>query len=107
MQKLNGNLTTIVDEVKHLTGHVQVSQVGVCVSSRQCLYSNLQITFLIKLFLFFQVPLRDCPSNFGEINFDYFLHLIAKSGYNGFVGLEYNATKEESSFDWLKKYLDY
>ena len=62
MQMLNGNLTTIVNELREQTGHVQISQ----------------------------APLRDCPANVGEINFDYFLDLIAKSGYSDYVGLEYN-----------------
>ena len=62
MQMLNGNLTTIVSELREQTGHVQISQ----------------------------APLRDCPANTGEINFDYFLGLIAKSGYRDYVGLEYN-----------------
>lgn len=61
MQMLNGNLTTIVNELKNETGHVQISQ----------------------------VPLRDSPINTGEINFDYFLNLISK-GYSDYVGLEYN-----------------
>lgn len=62
IQMLNGNLTTIINEIKDQIGHVQISQ----------------------------VPLRDSPENQGEINFDYFLNLIAKSGYNDYIGLEYN-----------------
>lgn len=62
MQMLNGNLTTIVNELRDQTGHVQISQ----------------------------APLRDSPVNAGEINFDYFLSLIAKCGYTDYVGLEYN-----------------
>lgn len=72
MQMLNGNLTTIVNEVKNQQGHVQISQ----------------------------APLRDSPMNNGEINFDYFLSLIAKSGYNDYVGLEYNGNLLE--FVYLK-----
>ena len=74
MQMLNGNLTTIVNELRSQTGHVQISQ----------------------------APLRDRPTNVGEINFDYFLGLIAKCGYADFVGLEYNGRWSRSqSLPWF------
>jgi hydroxypyruvate isomerase len=64
LQMLNGNHTSIINELKSKDqiGHVQISQ----------------------------APLRDSPMNIGEINFDYFLGLVAKSGYEGWIGLEYN-----------------
>lgn len=69
MQILNGNLTAIVNELRNQTGHVQISQ----------------------------APLRDSPVNAGEINFEYFLGLIAKSGYSDYVGLEYNGELNHST----------
>lgn len=78
MQMLNGNLTANVNDLRDLTGHVQISQ----------------------------APLRDRPVNVGEINFEYFLGLIAKSGYTDYVGLEYNGEwmslndQFESSFNF-------
>ena len=97
MQMLNGNLTKIVNELslKNQIGHVQVSQ----------------------------APLRDSPMSVGEIDFNYFFDLINKTGYDDYVGLEYNgklnlddlnksnlnaalfkiATSDES-FDWLNKF---
>lgn len=51
------------------------------------------------------VPERHEPDT-GELNYDYIFSMMDKSGYQGFVGCEYNPAGDTAAgLGWLKKYL--
>lgn len=76
LQKLHGNITEYVRRTMPSVGHIQISQ----------------------------APDRDGPFNLGEINYDYVLKLLASANYQGYVGLEYKNTTNDS-FDWMRDYI--
>jgi hydroxypyruvate isomerase len=76
MQRMEGNLSDTIARVLSRIGHVQIAD----------------------------PPHRSEPGT-GEINYGYILDLLERSGYTGWVGLEYNpstATTEES-LGWIKE----
>jgi hydroxypyruvate isomerase len=61
-----GCLTKRIDEFLPYIGHVQIAQ----------------------------APGRQEPDTYGELNYKYVLEYLEKSGYDGYVGLEYNPKGE-------------
>ncbi|CAG2105134.1 unnamed protein product [Medioppia subpectinata] len=76
LQRLHGNLTHYIHDLKPYIGHVQISQ----------------------------VPNRDCPVGEGEINHSYALKQISRV-YDDYVGLEYK-NQSSDSFLWLNEFKD-
>lgn len=75
MQRMEGNLIATVREHIGRIGHIQIAD----------------------------SPDRHEPGT-GEINYPHVLAALDTLGYQGYVGLEYNATTtSEASFDWLPK----
>ena len=76
MQRMEGNLVATIREHIEEIAHVQVAD----------------------------SPGRGEPGT-GEINYPYVLGQIEESGYDGYVGLEYNPTTQttEESFGWLPR----
>jgi hydroxypyruvate isomerase len=76
MQRMEGNLSDTIERVLPRIGHVQIAD-----------------------------PPRRTEPGTGEINYDYILDLLERSGYTGWVGLEYNPTtaRAEDSFGWVKE----
>jgi hydroxypyruvate isomerase len=74
MQRMEGDLTAIVDAYWDLIGHIQIAD----------------------------VPGRGEPGT-GEINYRFFLGHLGARGYRGHVGLEYRPAtgRPEDSFGWL------
>ena len=76
MQRMEGNLAETISRVVPRFGHVQIAD----------------------------PPSRGEPGT-GEVNYGFVLDLLDRSGYDGWVGLEYNpstATTEES-LGWMKE----
>jgi len=76
MQRMEGNLAETISRVVPRFGHVQIAD----------------------------PPARSEPGT-GEVNYRFVLDLLERSGYDGWVGLEYNpstATTEES-LGWMKE----
>jgi hydroxypyruvate isomerase len=76
MQRMEGNLSDTISRLLPRIGHVQIAD----------------------------APARSEPGT-GEINYRYILDLLGRSGYAGWVGLEYNtstATTEES-LGWMRE----
>jgi hydroxypyruvate isomerase len=76
MQRMEGNLGDTISRLLPRIGHVQIAD----------------------------PPSRSEPGT-GEINYRFILDLLERSGYGGWVGLEYNpstATTEES-FGWMSE----
>lgn len=58
---------------------------------------------LAKL-LTLQVPNRDEPDCPGEIDYSYVLHLLEKTGYRDWIGLEYTPrTFTNDGLGWIRK----
>jgi hydroxypyruvate isomerase len=76
MQRMEGNLADTISRVLPRIGHVQVAD----------------------------PPARSEPGT-GEINYGYILDLLERSGYAGWVGLEYNPStpRTEDSLGWIKE----
>lgn len=75
MQRMEGNLTRTIEEFTNKIGHIQIAD----------------------------APNRNQPGT-GEINFANILKAIDESGYQGFIGLEYNPIgSTEESFGWLPR----
>ena len=76
MQRMEGNLADTISRVLPRIGHVQVAD----------------------------PPHRTEPGT-GEINYGYILDLLERSGYAGWVGLEYNPSTPttEESLGWIKE----
>lgn len=73
MQRMEGNIVATLRAQASRLGHVQIAD----------------------------APDRHQPGT-GELNFPYILAQLAESGYNGYVGLEYNPLgSTEDSFSWL------
>lgn len=77
MQRMEGNLADTISRVLPRIGHVQVAD----------------------------PPGRSEPGT-GEINYRYILDLLERSGYAGWVGLEYNPATPttEESLGWIKEF---
>lgn len=76
LQRLHGNVTHYINELKEYIGHVQISQ----------------------------VPNRDCPLNEGELDYKYILKILSKT-YDQPIGLEY-VSKAHDNFDWLINFIN-
>ena len=77
LQTMEGNLSQKVSDLFPYIGHIQVSQ----------------------------VPKRNEPSAFGEIQYSYIFQLLEEKGYSGWVGGEYNPSDSTiSSLKWFKDY---
>jgi hydroxypyruvate isomerase len=76
MQRMEGNLADTISQVLPRIGHVQIAD----------------------------PPARTEPGT-GEINYGYILDLLERSGYGGWVGLEYNPSTPttEESLGWIKE----
>ncbi|HTU86098.1 MAG TPA: TIM barrel protein [Solirubrobacteraceae bacterium] len=76
MQRMEGNLADTISRVLPRIGHVQVAD----------------------------PPNRSEPGT-GEINYGFILDLLERSGYGGWVGLEYNPStpRTEDSLGWIKE----
>jgi hydroxypyruvate isomerase len=76
MQRMEGNLSDTISQVLPRIGHVQIAD----------------------------PPDRTEPGT-GEINYGYILGLLDRSGYAGWVGLEYNPSTPttEESLGWMKE----
>lgn len=74
MQRMEGNLAETISRLLPRIGHVQIAD----------------------------PPARSEPGT-GEINYGFVLDLLARSGYDGWVGLEYNPStaRTEDSFGWI------
>lgn len=68
------------------------------------LVGNMKKYFdMIRYFQIANPPGRNEPGC-GEIDFHYVLQVVKESGYDGYVGLEYNpADTEEESFKWINE----
>jgi hydroxypyruvate isomerase len=76
MQRMEGNLAETISRLLPRIGHVQVAD----------------------------TPGRGEPGT-GEINYRFILNLLERSGYGGWVGVEYNpsTTRTEDSLGWIKE----
>jgi hydroxypyruvate isomerase len=76
MQRVEGNLAETISKLLPRIGHVQIAD----------------------------PPSRAEPGT-GEVNFGFVLGLLDRSGYGGWVGLEYNPSTSttEESFGWIKE----
>lgn len=76
MQRMEGNLSDTISRVLPRIRHVQIAD-----------------------------PPRRSEPGTGEINFGYILDLLERSGYTGWVGLEYNPSTPttEESLGWIKE----
>ena len=76
MQRMEGNLSDTIERVLPRIGHVQIAD-----------------------------PPRRAEPGTGEINYGYILDLLERSGYAGWVGLEYNPSTPttEGSLGWIKE----
>ncbi|NVC95093.1 hydroxypyruvate isomerase family protein [Vibrio natriegens] len=76
-QIMDGNLSTLIREVAQYTGHIQIAS----------------------------VPERHEPSE-GELNYPHLFDVLDDSGYQGWIGCEYNPRNTtEEGLDWVKPYL--
>jgi hydroxypyruvate isomerase len=77
MQRMEGNLADTIVRLLPRIGHVQIAD----------------------------PPGRGEPGT-GEINYRFILELLERSGYGGWVGLEYNPTtaRTEESLGWMKEF---
>jgi hydroxypyruvate isomerase len=76
MQRMEGNLANTISRLLPRIGHVQIAD----------------------------PPSRGEPGT-GELNYRFILDLLERSGYGGWVGLEYNpsTTRTEDSLGWIKE----
>jgi hydroxypyruvate isomerase len=76
MQRMEGNLSDTISQALPRIGHVQIAD-----------------------------PPRRTEPGTGEINYGYILDLLERSGYTGWVGLEYNPSTPttEESLGWIKE----
>ncbi len=76
-QIMDGDLSTLICEVAAYTGHIQIAS----------------------------VPERHEPSE-GELNYPHLFNVLDDSGYQGWIGCEYNPRNTtEKGLDWVKPYL--
>lgn len=76
-QIMDGDLTHLIQDLADITGHIQIAS----------------------------IPTRNEPSG-GEVNFPYLFTVLDKSGYEGWIGCEYNPEKStEEGLSWVKPYL--
>ncbi|XP_066142198.1 putative hydroxypyruvate isomerase isoform X2 [Euwallacea fornicatus] len=77
LQLIKGDISHTIDEVKPFIGHVQVAQ----------------------------APNRGEPDSAGEINYKYVFEALEKSGYNDWIGLEYNPINDTvNGLKWVKDF---
>jgi hydroxypyruvate isomerase len=76
MQRMEGNLADTITRVLPRIGHVQIAD-----------------------------PPRRTEPGTGEVNYRFVLGLLERTGYGGWVGLEYNPTTPttEESFGWMRE----
>ena len=76
MQRMEGNLAETISRLVTRIGHVQIAD----------------------------PPSRGEPGT-GEVNFGFVLGLLDRSGYGGWVGLEYNPSTSttEESLGWIRE----
>ncbi len=76
-QIMDGDLSMLIKEVAPFTGHIQIAS----------------------------VPERHEPMT-GELNYPHLFNVLSESGYQGWIGCEYNPkTTTEAGLGWLKPYL--
>ncbi|KAL4702704.1 hypothetical protein ACJJTC_011569 [Scirpophaga incertulas] len=77
LQQISGDLSHNITDLIKYVGHVQVAQ----------------------------VPNRNEPDTFGEINYTYILKHLESSGYHDWIGLEYKpASNTNDGLKWIKSY---
>jgi hydroxypyruvate isomerase len=76
-QIMDGDLTNLIHDLADITGHIQIAS----------------------------VPSRNEPFT-GEINYPYLFNVLDVSGYDGWIGCEYNPkNKTEDGLHWVTPYL--
>ena len=76
-QIMDGDLTLLINDLADVTGHIQIAS----------------------------IPSRNEPAE-GEVNYPYLFKVLDESGYDGWIGCEYNPkNKTEEGLDWFKPYL--
>jgi len=76
-QIMDGDLTYLIQDLADVTGHIQIAS----------------------------VPNRHEPSE-GEINYPHLFNVLDESGYNGWIGCEYNPKNQtEEGLTWVTPYL--
>ncbi|GGN31670.1 MULTISPECIES: 2-oxo-tetronate isomerase [Marinomonas] len=76
-QIMDGDLTRLIQDLADVTGHIQIAS----------------------------VPKRHEPSE-GEIHYPHLFNVLDESGYQGWIGCEYNPKNStESGLAWVKPYL--
>ena len=76
-QIMDGDLTHLIHDLADITGHIQIAS----------------------------IPTRNEPSE-GEVNYPYLFKVLDESGYDGWIGCEYNPkNKTEEGLGWVKPYL--
>ena len=76
-QIMDGDLTHLINDLADVTGHIQIAS----------------------------IPSRNEPAE-GEVNYPYLFKVLDESGYDGWIGCEYNPkNKTEEGLDWVKPYL--
>lgn len=76
-QIMDGDLTLLINDLADVTGHIQIAS----------------------------IPSRNEPAE-GEVNYPYLFKVLDESGYDGWIGCEYNPkNKTEEGLDWVKPYL--
>lgn len=77
LQHCCGNITRNIQDILPYVGHIQIAQ----------------------------VPDRHEPDTPGEIDYKYVLSLLEKTGYTGYIGLEYRPKSTTlEGLSWIKKY---
>lgn len=62
-------------------------------------------TYYVNFWQIAQVPKRNEPDTFGEINYKYILQHIENCGYEDWIGLEYKpAGNSKDGLKWIKEF---
>ena len=76
-QIMDGDLTHLIQDLAGVTGHIQIAS----------------------------VPTRNEPCE-GEVNYPHLFNVLDESGYDGWIGCEYNPkNKTEAGLSWVAPYL--
>lgn len=76
-QIMDGDLTHLIQDLADVTGHIQIAS----------------------------VPTRNEPCE-GEVNYSHLFNVLDESGYDGWIGCEYNPkNKTEAGLSWVAPYL--
>ncbi|XP_055387841.1 putative hydroxypyruvate isomerase [Condylostylus longicornis] len=77
LQHIQGDVTNSIKELMPIIGHFQIAQ----------------------------VPNRNEPNAFGELNYEYIFDIIKNSGYRGWIGCEYKPKDGTShGLNWITQY---